>query len=82
MHKLPALLLTVTLLLMGCATAPAVQVAPICPRLPALDQPAAAQEPSFIERTVNFLSGKLKELTDSEPISPNAKLPTIKPEQP
>ena len=80
MHKLNGLILTLLLLLSGCGSAPRAQVAPICPRIPALDQVQAAQVPSFTEATANFLRGNLTGHSAFLLTLPSAKLPTIKPE--
>ena len=80
MRKLLGLLLIVTLLLSGCGTvrpAPTV-VERVCPRIPPLEQPPAAQEPSFTARMDSFLSGSLPGLSDYSLSSSNAK-PGIKP---
>lgn len=81
MRTLPALMLTLPLLLLGCKTAPTVQAMPICPRIPALDQTPAAQVPSFSSRMQVFLSGNLPEQTSYSLTSGSAKLPTIAPEK-
>lgn len=82
MRKLPALMLTLPLLLLGCKTAPTAQVQAVCPRIPELDQTPAAQVPSFTNRMRDFLAGKLTEQSDYSLTLPSAKLPTIKPERP
>ena len=79
MKKLALLLCSVTLLT-ACKTAPTVQVAQTCPRLPEIEMlPQAALEASFTDPMRLFLSGKLPELTPSDYSLPSAKLPTAKP---
>jgi hypothetical protein len=60
MKKL-ALLLTMTGLLLGCATGPTVRVMEVCPKPPPLELglPPDALERSFTDRMENFLRGKL-----------------------
>ena len=81
MRTLPALMLTLPLLLMGCASAPTVQAVAVCPRIPALDQTPAAQVPDFTGPMRDFLSGKLTGPSAFSLTLPSAKQPTIKPEQ-
>ena len=80
--KLHVLLVSMPLLLMGCATAPTALpiVKAECPRLPVIEELSPdVLGVSFLDRMQNFLSGKL-----SEPISldfslPPARLPTVRP---
>ncbi len=71
--KKPASLLTIALLLTGCATAPSVQVLQQCPTLPELPPlPEAAQGPSFTERMQSLLSGSAETPISLSPPSTNA----------
>lgn len=82
MRTLHASTLILLLPLLGCATAPTAQVLPICPRIPALDQRPAVQEPSFTDRMQHFLQGSLTGPSVYLLTWPNAKLPTSQPEKP
>ena len=64
-----ALIAASLLILNGCGTVPSVP--PTCPSIPELTvrEPLG---PTFRERMQPFLSGKLPERTDSEPLSPPA----------
>ena len=76
--KWTASLFFTSLLLVGCQTAPIVQpkVLQSCPKIPQLELslPMGALELSFLDRTQNFLSGKLPEPISyelrSKPASP------------
>ena len=66
-RNLTALLLSVTALLQGCATAPVA-----CPKLP--NPPALGPvPPSYQDRTLRWLSGLPPRPTDSEPTTRPAK---------
>ena len=82
MRKL-ALLLTTTLLLTACATAPQpVQVIQACPKVPPLElqiEPDALEH-TFLDRIATFLSGRLPEpiiyelrLEPASPTTPRLK---------
>lgn len=79
MRKLLAWTLISLMLLSACQTAPTVQVVPICPQIPPLEQTPAALVPSFTGRMQSFLAGKLPEPSDLLVSLPNAKLPTVEP---
>lgn len=76
-------LLPVTLLCASCATATNAPMSgamlPPPPTLPALDPLPPALGLSFTDRMRNFLSGKLPEPTQFEPISASAEQPTTQP---
>ena len=79
MKKLAWLLCSVSLLT-ACTTAPTVQVAQACPRLPEIETlPQGVLELSFIEQMRSFLSGSLPVPTPSDYSLQPAKLPTAKP---
>lgn len=82
MRTLHALILILLLPLLGCKTAPTVQLQAICPRIPALDQRPAAQEPSFTNKMQSFLQGNLTEPSAYSLTLTNAKLPTSQPAKP
>ena len=72
-----ASLFSMSLLLVGCQTVPtAPKILETCPKIPTLELslPTGALELSFLDRTQNFLSGKLDGPTSyelrSKPASP------------
>ena len=76
MPKLRNSMLILLMLLTGCTTAPRVLVQAICPRIPELDQPPAAQVPAFTNRMQSFLQGNLPAPTSYSLTSGSARLPT------
>ena len=82
MQKSTALLLIWLTLLTGCASAPRVLVQAICPAIPELDQPPAAQAPAFGPRMQLLLGGKLPEPISYELTSPSARPSTTWPATP
>lgn len=75
-----ALLLTMTGLLLGCASVPTVRVLQVCPKPPPLDLglPPGAMDHSFGATMQLLLRGKLPEQTNYELPSGSVRLLTIR----
>ena len=82
MRAYTVLLLSLTSLFVGCASAPPAppKVVTVCPRLPDLDwTPPGVLELDFSLRMESFLRGRLPAPTLSAPVLPTAKIGTALP---